>query len=261
MQECVHDRAKEQDASYLMSTTIEENKSMLRIFASQNYAIQAQVYGWPSGNLVRRLRTSDKTLADSIFQAIDTDITNEGTKCSLQWNMCTSTEKLSHAIRMLRAQGDNESEKVTSEQLWLPSEYAVVCSSGTDAQDAVENGCVWIASEACKASESCLGQSSKTNLPPVSVTSRPRAILFKTNGYLGGELVGIMAPSARMARCAMHFALSEFPQTEKFYVDPCNSTFISEKEIGYTITTDGGTENPEWHSYLVLTKMVEISAL
>ncbi len=144
MQDYVHDRAKQEDALCLISTTIEENKSMLRIFAGQNYSIQAQVFGWPSGNLVKRLRASKRSLADSILQAIDTDVSNEGTRCSLRWNMCTSTEKLSHAIKMLRAHG-NESENATFEHLWLPSEYAAIAATGTDAQDAVENGCVWIA--------------------------------------------------------------------------------------------------------------------
>lgn len=255
MQDCVHDRAKDHDAVCLISTTIEENKSMLRIFASQDYSIQAQVYGWPSGNVVRQLRASNKTLAESIFHAIDADISNGGGSGSLRWNMCTSTRQLSHAIKMLRAQG-NGLENVASEQLWLPSEYAAVGATGTDAQAAIANGCVWIASDACNPSDSSLGQSSETDLPSSFVPGMPRAIVLKTNGYLGGELVGIMASNARIARCAMHFALSRFPKTEKFYLDPCNSTFIPEKEIGYSITSDGGTENPEWHSYLVLTKMV-----
>ena len=252
----MHDKAKEHDALCLISTTIEENKSMLRIFASQDYSIQAQVYGWPSGNVVRQLRASKKTLAESILHDIDTDISNEGGPGSLRWDMCTCTQKLSHAIKVLRAQGD-ELENVATEHLWLPSEYAAVGATGTDAQTAVGNGCVWIASDACNEADGCLGQSSETNdSPSSSVVDTPRAILFKTNGYLGGELVGIMASNARIARCAMHFALSRFPKTEKIYLDPCNSTFIPAKEIGYSITPDGGTENPEWHSYLVLTKLV-----
>lgn len=103
---------------HIVSTTISENATMLKIFTNLGYRQHATVYGWP-----------DSTHAESIHRVMQTfhkDAQNQG---NYRWMPCCDAHVLCDVLGCIRGQCDG------FDRVWLPGSYETISADGQLIQD------------------------------------------------------------------------------------------------------------------------------
>lgn len=127
---------QESAVKYVVSTTIAENQTMLRIFQELDYVEHSVVYGWPDSKHARKM---DELMEQYYTCSINSRGLNDTSVSGLGWKTCTSSMVLCNALSSIRTSGEG------LDRVWIPASYETVSADGATVQRMIDQQQVHIA--------------------------------------------------------------------------------------------------------------------
>lgn len=214
--------------THMVSTTIQENRSMLNIFDAQGYQHHATVYGWPYTGTPQSRKENLIGTANIPLDIID-------------WTPCASIDELTQVLAMLRAdtQQVHVSES-TLNSLWIPASYEVISSNGLDIIEALKY------SSSTGRRQIFIGRQSGT----------PCGVIARLHSQLGSPIASIVYNQPSLALPIISSVFDLVPDVTRLYIDSCNS--------GHPCLDEDDASSAEmtgWYEYLVLMKPIKPSTV
>lgn len=170
--------------THMVSTTVKDNESMLKLFDKQGYQHHATVYGWPYNGTPYLLKEE----------------VSMSTSEEIGWTRCTSVDELTEALCVLR---DGSPPDIHS--LWIPASYEVVSSDGPLMKELLDSsighGHIFIGKEADKY---C-------------------GVIARMQSQLGSPIASIVYNQPSMALPMLSAACHVVPDLTRVYIDTCHS--------------------------------------
>lgn len=211
--------------THMVSTTIQENRSMLNVFDAHGFEHHATVYGWPYSGTPQSLKENLLGTGNT-----DTDI--------LEWTPCTSIDEFTEVLAMLRADSQQQTHVSCDSilnSLWIPASYEVISSNGPRMIEALKNS--------TGRHQIFIGRQSGT----------PCGIIARIHSQLGSPIASIVYNQPSLALPIISSVFDLVPDVTRLYIDSCNSGHPC---LG---SDEDDAEITGWYEYLVLMKPIKPS--
>lgn len=232
MMRYMEDRAHSIDTpvTHMVSTTIQENRSMLNIFETRGYEHHATVFGWPYTG-------TPQSLKETLLRHGGDEYTSN----MIEWVPCRSIEELAETLTMLRA-GSQEAPFASGEgihSLWIPASYEVISSNGPRIIKA-------------------LNHASSTGNPQIFIgrqSGMPIAVIARIHSQLGSPIASIVYNQPHLATPVISSAFDLVPDLTRLYIDSCHAGHPRVNDTNWHCNALEEEECHEgWYEYMVLIK-------